>query len=121
MNLVTETIPDGVVIIRADGRLDLVTAPELSREITASLQRHQVCIVVDLSRVSFIDSSGLRALIGGLKEARVAGGDLRIAAPTAEVALVLKNSTLDRILRSFVSVESAFPAKVKRLPSNGRG
>ncbi|MBC7519197.1 MAG: STAS domain-containing protein [Microbacteriaceae bacterium] len=121
MKLVTEGITDGVVLIRVGGRLDLVTAPELSRLISATLERHQVCIVLDLKGVSFIDSSGLRSLIAGLKAARMAGGDLRLAAPTAAVALVLKNSTLDRILRSYATAESAFPAKVGKLPSNGRG
>src|SRR5205809_5297005 len=41
-------------------------------------------LVVDLDQVNFIDSSGLGALISGLKSARQAGGDLRIANPSEQ-------------------------------------
>ncbi len=51
-------------------------------------------IVVDLSETEFIDSSGLGALIAGLKIARKAGGDLCIAAPTQQVCTVLELTTL---------------------------
>jgi len=54
-----------------------------------------------------VDSSGLGALIGGLKTARQADGDLRIAAPTEQVATVLGLTNLDRVLRPFATVEDA--------------
>jgi len=64
-------------------------------------------LVVDLGAVTFIDSSGFGALIGGLKAARQAGGDLRIARPTNQALVVLKLTSLDRVLRPFASVEEA--------------
>lgn len=64
-------------------------------------------IVVDLSAVDFIDSSGLGALIGGLKAARQEGGDLRIACAGDQVKAVLKLTNLDRILAPYGTVEEA--------------
>jgi anti-sigma B factor antagonist len=58
-------------------------------------------------QVNFIDSSGLGALISGLKSARQAGGDLRIANPGEQARVVLKLTTLDRVLRPYDSVEDA--------------
>jgi anti-sigma B factor antagonist len=55
-----------------------------------------------------VDSSGLGALIGCLKSARQAGGDLRIAQPTAQVTMVLQLSNLDRVLKSYGSAEEAY-------------
>jgi anti-sigma B factor antagonist len=55
----------------------------------------------------FIDSSGLGAVIGGLKTARQAGGDLRIASLTPQVASVLQLTNLDRVLRPYDSVAGA--------------
>jgi len=67
----------------------------------------QARIVVDLSAVDFIDSSGLGALIGGLKAARQEGGDLRIACAGDQVKAVLKLTNLDRILAPYGTVEEA--------------
>ena len=64
--------------------------------------------MVDLGGTEFVDSSGLGALIGGLKVARLAGGDLRIAASTDAVRKVLKLTNLDRVLRDYPTPESAF-------------
>jgi anti-sigma B factor antagonist len=55
-----------------------------------------------------MDSSGLGALVGCLKSARQAGGDLRIAAPSAQVLMVLKLSNIDRILRPYDDVSTVF-------------
>ncbi|MBC7590775.1 MAG: STAS domain-containing protein [Salinibacterium sp.] len=63
---------------------------------------------VDLSDVDFIDSSGLGALIGGLKAARQAGGDLRIAAPNEQVRLVLQLTNMERVLTAYPAASSAF-------------
>ena len=64
-------------------------------------------IVVDLGATEFVDSSGLGALIGGLKTARQAGGDLRLAAAGEQVRTVLALTNLDRILRPHPGVEDA--------------
>jgi anti-sigma B factor antagonist len=65
-------------------------------------------IVVDMAETTFLDSSGLGALIGGLKSARQAGGDLRIARPTPSVVTVFELTNLDKVLRARESVEEAF-------------
>ena len=55
-----------------------------------------------------VASSGLGALISGLKSARLAGGDLRIARPGPQVLTVLEFTSLNRVLQAYDSVESAF-------------
>ena len=64
-------------------------------------------LVVDLDAVTFVDSSGLGALIGGLKAARQAGGDLRIARPGEQARAILELTTLNRVLRPHRTVEAA--------------
>ncbi len=53
-------------------------------------------------------SSGLGALVSGLKVARQAGGDLRIAAPTEQVVTVLELTNLNRVLSTYDSADGAF-------------
>jgi anti-anti-sigma factor len=57
-----------------------------------------------------IDSSGLGALIGGLKAARLASGDLRLARTQAQAQTILRLTTLDRVLTSYGSAEEALAA-----------
>ena len=98
---------EGVDLLACRGRLDMVAAPRLKSTVDAVVQRGRARVVVDLSEVSFIDSSGLGALVGGLKAARQAGGDLRIAAAAEQVRAVLKLTNLDRILQPYPAVEDA--------------
>jgi anti-sigma B factor antagonist len=63
--------------------------------------------VIDLDAVTFIDSSGLGALIGGLKAARQAGGDLRIARPNQQARVILQLTTLERVLKPYTTIEEA--------------
>lgn len=107
MEFESKHIADGVTVIRSNGRLNMAAAPQLRALLSESVDAGDRHIVVDLSDVTFIDSSGLGALIGGLKTARQAGGDLRIASPNDQVATVLGLTNLDRVLRPFAQVEDA--------------
>jgi anti-sigma B factor antagonist len=104
----TRTTESGVVVVQPTGRLNMVAAPTLRKQLNEIVDGGVSKIVVDLSATEFIDSSGLGALIAALKIARKAGGDLRIAAPTQQVCTVLELSNLDRVLRSYASADSAF-------------
>jgi anti-sigma B factor antagonist len=86
----------------------MTAAPTLRKQLNDIVDGGGSRIVVDLSATEFIDSSGLGALVAALKIARKAGGDLRIAAPTRQVSTVLELSNLDRVLRAYDSVDSAF-------------
>jgi anti-sigma B factor antagonist len=108
MQFTTENLGTDIAVVRADGRLNMVSAPELRETITATIAAGRPRIVVDLTDTSFIDSSGLGALIECLKSARQAEGDLRIAAPNDQVRMVLKLSNVDRILRSYDSAAEAY-------------
>ena len=100
----------GAAVIRPQGRLTMVTAPQLRAAVAEAVSSGRSRIVVDLSDCEFIDSSGIGAVIGGLKIARLAGGDLRIAAPGEQVTMVLQLTNLDRVLRPYGSVEEALDA-----------
>ena len=104
----TRTTESGVVVVRLDGRLNMVAAPALRKELHALVEAGSARLVVDLSGTEFIDSSGLVALISGLKVARQAGGDLRIASPTRQVTTVLELTNLNRVLRAYDSADGAF-------------
>lgn len=106
MQVHSSTVQDATVL-RCDGRLTMVAAPALKSAIDEVVESGGTHVVVDLSETSFVDSSGLGALVAGLKRTRQAGGDLRIAEPQEQVRMVLALTNLDRILQPFDRLEDA--------------
>jgi len=106
MELETRT-EDAVDVLRCSGRLTMADAPRPKAAVQDSVGSGRNRLVVDLAGVTFVDSSGLGALVGGLKTARQAGGDLRIAGAGEQVAMVLEMTNLNRVLRAYPSVSEA--------------
>ncbi len=105
-----EPLGPRLAVVKLSGRLDLLSAVEVKQRLAAVVNEGSPRLVVDLGEVSFIDSSGLGALISGLKAARLAGGDLRIARPDKQARHILQVSTLDRVLVPYATVEEAVAA-----------
>ena len=55
---------DGSVVLRVAGEVDMATAPELEAHVRKALDRDEPTVLVDLTEVTFIDSSGIAALTG---------------------------------------------------------
>jgi anti-anti-sigma factor len=94
-------------VVRPIGRLDLLTATEVRQHFAQAIATGSRRLIVDLAEVQFMDSSGLAVLISGLKAARLAGGDLRIARPNDQARLLFELTRLDQILRLYPTVEEA--------------
>ena len=79
ITLSTETDPMVTAVV---GRLDLRTAPELRAQVSAALVAGPGSMIIDLSNVEFIDSSGLGVLIGLHKQAAAQGGRVTLVPPS---------------------------------------
>ncbi|NHA68151.1 STAS domain-containing protein [Phycicoccus flavus] len=97
----------GYTVLACEGRLTMTTAGRLREAVDTAVRDGDPRVVVDLGATTFVDSSGLGALVGGLRAARTAGGDLRIAAPNDQVGSVLALTNLDRVLTPHPDVEAA--------------
>ncbi|MCF4121096.1 STAS domain-containing protein [Antribacter sp. KLBMP9083] len=107
MEYETRVVNGVAAVIVPRGRLTMASAPELKALIERAVGAGRTLVVVDLGATAFMDSSGLGALISGLRSTRTAGGDLRIARPTEQVSMVLELTTVDLVLGPFGSVEEA--------------
>jgi anti-sigma B factor antagonist len=103
-----DTTPAGIGVVSPQGRLNMASARQLKEVLDGLVADGTTRIVVDMAGTTFLDSSGLGALIAGLKTARQAGGDLRVARPTEVVQTVFSLTNLDRVLRPRETVEGAF-------------
>lgn len=107
METTVEERSSTVAIVRFKGRLDFLSSATAREQFQTLIATGRNRLVIDLGGLSFIDSSGLGALIGGLKGARQASGDLRLAEPTPQATSVLKLTSLDRVFRTYGTVEEA--------------
>ncbi len=94
-------------VLRPEGRLNMVAASDVKRAVAHAVDEGESRLVVDLGGTTFLDSSGLGSLVAGLKTARQAGGDLRIAGANDQALLVLRLTNLDRVLKPHGTVEDA--------------
>ena len=104
---VTSADVSSVIVLRLQGELDIHFAPRLEEEIRDHLSAGRVLIVLDLSEVSYVDSTGLGVMIGALKNLQAAGGGLALAAPTTRIVRILQVTGLDGIFCVRQSVDDA--------------
>jgi anti-sigma B factor antagonist len=92
--------PDGPrPTLAVDGELDLSSVPLLTQHIDSQIQSNQEALTLDLSGVTFMDSSGLRLLIEVNERAERDGWSLSLIAPQHDSAtLVLRMTGADRAL-----------------------
>ena len=108
----TRTTASGAVVIRPEGRLDMMSARDFREQLHAIVKGGDTRVIVDLSGLDAIDSSGLGALISGLKAARQGGGDLRVSGAGEQVQAVLELTNLNRVLKAHESADTAFDEPV---------
>jgi anti-sigma B factor antagonist len=101
-----ENLEQSVTLVRLQERLDAAAAPSLVARLMGAIAEGRTQFVVDLAEVPFIDSTGLGALVSGLKAARRVEGDLRLAAPSPQVRKLLRLTTLDRVFTIVEAPES---------------
>ncbi len=95
-----------ILTIRLSGRLDALEATELRQLFNDHLQDGQVNLAIDLSELEFLDSAGLAALVKGMKDARAAGGDLRLVWPrSADAKRILELTSFDKVFTFATSMD----------------
>lgn len=103
-------IAGDVTIAELAGELDISSAPALREQLIGLLRPGSSQLVIDLSKVSFCDASGLAVLVGTARRARLLDGFLRLAAVSPLVGEVLQISGLHRNLAVFPTAQAAVTA-----------
>jgi anti-sigma B factor antagonist len=94
-------------VVTARGEIDLYTAPLLRSALQEAIDGPVECVVVDLTDVTFMSSSGLAALYGGLEEAQRRRCELRLAGGGRAVRRPLQIAGLDARFVHYPSVAAA--------------
>ena len=100
-------LEDRTAIVHAAGDVDLHSAPALSARFKAAFAETDGAIVIDLTDVGFIDSTGLSVLLNALRRMTRARRPLALAVSPGPVAQTLAITRLDSTFRVFGSAEEA--------------
>jgi anti-sigma B factor antagonist len=92
-----EEIDGQTHIIELGGEVDLYTAPEFKERMVQLIDGGKKQIVVDLSQATFIDSTTLGVLVGGVKRLRPAGGALALVCTDQNITKIFEITGLDRV------------------------
>ena len=103
VNSVASEVREGYVLVRLCGEVDLSWSAQVRRAVLDALD-NDAAVGVDLSAVSYIDSSGIAALVEGFQSARAKGNRFALVAVSDAVRAVLELARLDRV---FLIVASA--------------
>ncbi len=104
---VTSVSETGVQLFGLGGSLDVATSPSLRATLTEAAEREKHEIVVDLSHLEFLDSTGLGALIGAHRRASERGGSVRLVAQEGQILRLLRITGLLDVFSVYPSVEAA--------------
>ncbi|GAA3085856.1 STAS domain-containing protein [Streptomyces roseofulvus] len=104
-------IRDGrTAVLTVSGELDMETADRLREVLAEQFGQGRRRVVLDLSALDFMDSSGLNVLIQAVIRAREAGGDLYLAGPTPAVRRILEITGVTTTLPPHDAVADALAA-----------
>lgn len=84
-------------VIRVSGEVDIQTSPILDDHLQRVLAEGHDSLVIDLSEVTFLDSTGLSVLINALKRCQGAGGRMRLESPRPHVRRVFEVTGLSDV------------------------
>ncbi len=109
LSLRTRTM-DGCLVVEVGGEVDMTSAPTLRDHLLGQIGLGEPCLVVDLSEVEFMDSTGLSALVVAYRQAVELGSSLLIAGAKPAVRRVLEITQLDMLLEHHDDVADAVAA-----------
>src|SRR6266581_7150644 len=84
-------------VLRLDGEIDLHVSPNVAESLRAMIEKKPKRLVVDLSRVTYIDSSGLAAFIEAMQKVEAYGGKFALAGLQETVRSIFEISRLDQV------------------------
>lgn len=100
----------GRSVLVVKGEVDVHTAPDLDAALTQVVEAGNYKLIVDLSAVDFLDSTGLGVLVKALKRVREHDGSLAVVTTTDRISKVFRITGLDSAIGLHETLEAALAA-----------
>ena len=112
----TEQLGPEAYVISLAGEVDLCTAPEFKQQLLDVIGKGGKDVVVDFSDTTFIDSTTLGVLVGGVKRLRTNEGQLSLVCSDRNITKIFEITGLDRVFTIYPTRDEA----VAKLDSAGQ-
>lgn len=99
-----------IAVLAPTGRLDITTASHFRTKLQDCIAKVSPDLVINLSQVSFIDSSGLAVLVAGMRDADQSQGSFRLCDVHPEARLVFEVTMMDSVFQMFNTEAEALGA-----------
>jgi anti-sigma B factor antagonist len=109
-DLTEDTVDARTHVITVSGELHVSTAPTFSRRLNDAIGQGKTAVVLDLSGVTFIDSTGLSVLLNGLRRVTRRGGRMAIVCTNPTVLRLFEITRLDTTFEIVRSRDDALRA-----------
>ena len=103
----TEQLGDDAYVISLGGEVDLYTAPEFKQQLLEVIGQGGKQVIVDFSGTTFIDSTTLGVLVGGVKRLRTNEGQLSLVCSDRNITKIFEITGLDRVFTIYPTREEA--------------
>jgi anti-sigma B factor antagonist len=100
-------VSGGMQVFDLTGSLDIATAPTVRAALLEASERGDHRLVVDLTKLEFLDSTGLGALIGGQRRAKEFDGDVRLVATEGQILRLLRITGLLKVFSVYPTLDAA--------------
>ncbi len=107
MEISSKSVSDKVNIVSFNGALNARSAEDAKQTFRNLVDQGVSQVIVDLQEVPFIDSSGLAALVSGLKTLGGEASNLKLAAPQSQARLLFELTMFDRVFDIHDTVDKA--------------
>jgi anti-sigma B factor antagonist len=104
------TLPDEPNVLPLEGEIDLHVSPRVAASLATMIEEKPARLVVDLTHVTYIDSSGLAVLIEGMQNVEGYGGKFFLAGLQDNVRPIFEIARLDQVFIIFPHVDAALAA-----------
>jgi anti-sigma B factor antagonist len=98
-------------VMPLEGDIDLHVSPVVAEALNAMIKKKPERIVIDLSRVTYIDSAGIAVLILAMQEVEAYGGKFFLSGLQETLRSIFETSRLERVFRIFPDVDAALAAR----------
>ena len=102
-----EAIDADTHVIELGGEVDLYTAPEFKQQLLDVISQGGKNVIVDFSNTTFIDSTTLGVLVGGVKRLRTNDGQLSLVCSDRNITKIFEITGLDRVFTIYTTRDEA--------------
>lgn len=104
---ITQESVDDMLVLHLEGELDTYNCGQLRSTLVEHVEEGKNRIIVDMTGVEYIDSTGLGSLVGGLKRVSEHGGVMRIVCRNPQILKVFEITSLNKVFPMYATLKDA--------------